>query len=134
MRYYAYRLKGDPFTITDPTAVLDHLKEHEEDSHPGCRPVASYRDQKTDKDALVAILEDYGFSVVTPSPSIIRVWDFEYHDIGDSWDYFWEAFARGTTDEVSWVMRSEDGDLWAEVITTDGHRTADVTVNYTVGD
>lgn len=132
MGYYAHLLKGDPFTITNPTAVLNRLAETEGHSHSWCQPVATYRDGNTDHEALVAIVEDFGFSCVTPSPDILRVTDFGDNKLGGSWEKFWDAFAHGTTDEVTWLMYGEDGEVWAEVITTDGHRSASVTVNYTV--
>jgi len=133
MGYYAHLLKGDPFTITNPTAVLNRLEETEGNNHSWCQPVAHYRQvMPNEHEALVAILENFGFSCVTPSPDILKVTDFDDSKLGGSWDKFWDAFAQGTTDEVSWIMCGEDGEHWAEVITTDGHRSASVTVNYTV--
>jgi len=137
MGYYAHLLKGDPFTITNPTAVLNRLAETEQNMgdtvrHSWCQPVASYRIRNTDQNALVRILTDFGFTAEDASNDGVKVTGFDDNKLGGSWDKFWDAFAQGTTDEVSWIMCGEDGEHWAEVITTDGHRSASVTVNYTV--
>ena len=134
MGYYAHLLKGDPFTINNPTAVLDSLKETEgQHGHSWCQPVTHYRETTpNDAEALVAILENYGFRVVTPNPDTIRVAGFDDSKLGWSWEDFWRALAYGTSDTVTWIMRGEDNEVWAEVITSDGHRGANVSVSYTV--
>jgi hypothetical protein len=132
MGYYAHLLKGDPFTITNPTAVLNRLAETEGHSHSWCQPVATYRDGNTDPNALVAIVENFGFSTHALPDEGVIITDFGDNKLGGSWEKFWDAFAQGTTDEVTWLMYGEDGEVWAEVITTNGHRSASVTINYTV--
>jgi hypothetical protein len=134
MGYYAHLLKGDPFTIDNPTAVLNSLKETEgQHGHSWCQPVAHYRETTAnDHEALVAMLEDYGFRVVTPNPDTIRVAGFDDSKLGGSWEHFWQAFACGTSDMVTWIMYGEDGEHFGEVITSDGYRGAVVTVEYKV--
>ena len=134
MGYYAHLLKGDPFTINNPTAVLDSLKQTEgQHGHSWCRTVDEYRaTMPNDNEALVAMLEDFGFRIVTPNPDTIRVAGFDDSKLGGSWDYFWQAFACGTSDTVTWIMEGEDNEVWADVITSDGHRDAVVTVEYKV--
>ena len=137
MGYYAHLMQGDWFAITQPTAVLNRLAETEgKHGHSWCHTVEEYRfGYETDLLALTQILRDYGFTADCDSlRGFITVKDFEDNKLGGSWDAFWDAFALGTTDEVCWLMWGEDMEVWGEVITSGVHRTADVTVNYTVQD
>lgn len=136
MGYYAHLLKGDPFTITNPTAVLNRLAETEgKHGHSWCNMVADYRCLAgSDSIALTEMLENFGFHhAPCDNPNHVCVTGFGDSKLGGSWDYFWQAFTVGTTDEVCWIMMGEDNGVWAENIShANGHESLAVTVRYEV--
>lgn len=132
MGYYANKVQGDPFTIYEPTKVLDFLVTH--------FPKTAWKDMvetarqevgATDAQVLLDLLHTFGFSAEFDQYKL-RVFSFD-----GKWMTFvtnlWDAFPLGMSNfETAWIMRGEDNEIWAEVITSDGHRGANVSVSYTV--
>lgn len=136
MGYYAHSIKGDPFTITNPTAVLDALAGTEgKHGHSWCDMVDDYRKSAgSDALALTEMLTNFGFHLGSyDNPNHVYVTGFGDSKLGGSWDNFWQAFTVGTTDEVCWIMMGEDNEVWAENIShANGHKSLAVTVRYEV--
>lgn len=132
MGYYANKVQGDPFTIYEPTKVLDFLATY--------FPKTAWKDMvetarqeagATDTQVLLDLLLTFGFFAEFDQYNL-RVFSFD-----GKWMTFvtnlWDAFPLGMRNfETAWIMRGEDGEMWAEVITSDGHRGAKVSVSYTV--
>lgn len=150
MGYCADLVKGEPFTITDPSAVLDAMQagEHAENANHAygghiswCQPIISYRKDHNfwgDCAALHDLLTDFGFETtihLDNNPEVkpgVHVHGWGGDKIGSSWDFVWECLAEGTDDEPCWVMRGEDGDFWAETIVQGSHMGLPVTTHYEV--
>lgn len=140
MGYYADLVDGDPFTITEPGRVLDHLASTEgQHGHARVYPVATYRNAarnvyratRDDVYALFDIVTAFEFdAVITDTGVEIHSWN------GEKWSgsatQFFQAFAEGTTDRFVWFFRGEDGEEWAEMNGPDGFRECGVTVTRTV--
>lgn len=155
MGYYAHAEQYDEFVVTDPSAVLDALAAAEKTENKSswgtghiswCHPVATYRatagqeytdTAERDAHALCEMLRDFGFECEIGDRLIVTGWGGD--KIGSSWDTVWACLADGICSDatkpdtaVTWIMRGEDGDLWAEIIGPTGYFQGTVTQRFEV--
>ena len=155
MGYYAHAEQYDEFVVTDPSAVLNALAYAEKTENTGtggnghiswCHSVYTYRSTSAlthtdtaerDAHALCEMLRDFGFECEIRDQLIVTGWGGD--KIGSSWDTVWSCLADGICSDaatpdtaVTWIMRGEDGVLWAEIIGPSGHTQGRVVPKFEV--
>lgn len=155
MGYYADTVHHDEFVVNDPSAVLDALAEAEKTENAGwggnghiswCHSVSTYRSASAlthtdtaerDAQALCDLLRDFGFECEIRDRLIVTDWGGD--KIGSSWDTVWSCLADGICSDatepdtaVTWIMRGEDGALWAEIIGPTGYFQGEVVQRFGV--
>ena len=132
MGYYAELVQGVDIVVAFPSKTMDAIAlwEHEMNSvkdhvyqhvHMSwCSPVADYRKRcdGDDQSALVAMLTDFGFyASARPLYGAVIVEGWGGDKIGSTFLEMFQALARGTTKDVDWMFRGEDGEYFAMCIT-----------------
>lgn len=138
MGYYISSQDTDTITITPDQfpAMVDALRaaETKAGSHLSwCRTIDEYWDSFADADLTVrqartirAVFTDFGFALDTPDaddqPIHIEYWDGD--KMGWAWDEIWTAIGAVATTPATWIIRGEDGEVWAERVGHgNGHTT-----------
>jgi hypothetical protein len=50
------------------------------------------------------------------------------------WDEVWDAIGSVSTDSITWIMRGEDNEMWAETIEGGTHRQRKVVQSFSIQD
>lgn len=133
MGYYITSQETDPVIIeaSQFAAMLDALRSAEASTDSGTlswlRKVDEYTDRHEDADrlvcyrrALVDIFTEFGLSPANlpdgadeaTEPITLEYWDGE--KMPWTWENVWNALGEVVTTPATWVIRGEDGELWAE--------------------
>lgn len=135
MGYSADLIQGSPIKITNPSAVLDSLREaektdnawHGQGGHISwCNTVETYIVNNTIKytdpeeanaHALKEMMFDYGFDDLEVKDGALFISTWGGDKLGSSWDHVWEALSMGYTDDpVYWIMCGEDNTMWCQML------------------
>ena len=105
---------------SDMAAIVTELYKAEAvlgDHISWCDPIAKVIARcDGDMSAVVAdIMQSYGFVIEEKSGDVILK-DWGGDKIGSCWTEVWNAIGSVSTDEITWVMRGEDNEMWAATV------------------
>jgi hypothetical protein len=99
-----------------------------------CNTIDEYILVEADPTKVVAqLLADYGFLTELKDSNVVLN-DWGGDKIGMSWDEVWDAIGSVSTDSITWIMRGEDNEMWAETIEGGTHRQRRVVQSFSIQD
>ena len=99
-----------------------------------CNTIDEYILVEADPTKVVAqLLADYGFLTELKDSNVVLN-DWGGDKIGMSWDEVWDAIGSVSTDSITWIMRGEDNEMWAETIEGGTHRQRKVVQSFSIQD
>lgn len=130
MGYYADALEVSSSILIkgeDAKGFIEALRVHEArlGGHISwCYPIDEYLTKTDNYSDVVAEMMDYFGFVVERNGDDVTLANWQGDKVGSSWDDVWDTlgqFYKG--DEVTWVMRGDDGQIWAERLSNGKHET-----------
>ena len=99
-----------------------------------CNTIDEYILVEADPTKVVAqLMADYGFLTELKDSNVVLN-DWGGDKIGMCWDEVWDAIGSVSTDSITWIMRGEDNEMWAETIENGTHRQRKVVQSFSIQD